>query len=52
MELGEQRDQLLEMAANWDRMAADHAAFIQMHPELALGGEHAEEERRDQPQGS
>ncbi|MDB5437917.1 MAG: hypothetical protein JWM33_344, partial [Caulobacteraceae bacterium] len=34
MDLGEHRDQLLEMAANWERMADDRAALIKNHPEL------------------
>jgi hypothetical protein len=41
--VGEQRDQLLEMAATWDRLAAERAELIQRHPDLALTGEHAEE---------
>lgn len=43
MESGEQREQLLNMAAQWERMAADRAALIQRHPELAIAGEHEEE---------
>jgi hypothetical protein len=39
----EQRDQLLEMATVWDKLAADRSELIQRHPELALGGEHKEE---------
>jgi hypothetical protein len=40
---GEQRDQLLEMAATWERLAAERAELIRRHPELALAGERAEE---------
>jgi glutamine synthetase adenylyltransferase len=40
---GEQRDQLLEMAATWERLAEDRAALVKGHPELAVDGE-AEEE--------
>ncbi len=43
---GEQRDQLLEMAATWDNLAAERAAFIQRHPELAMPEEQAEEDAR------
>jgi hypothetical protein len=46
MESGEQRDQLLEMATNWERMAAERAELIQRYPELALSGEHEEEQNR------
>jgi hypothetical protein len=45
MESGEQRDQLLAMAAHWDQLATDRVALITQHPELARDGEHAEEER-------
>ena len=40
---GEQRDQLLEMAATWDKLAAERSELISRHPDLALVGEHAEE---------
>lgn len=40
---GEQRDQLLEMAATWDNLAKERSALVQRHPELALHGEHQEE---------
>jgi hypothetical protein len=43
MESGEQREQLMNMAAQWERMAADRAALIHRHPELAHDGEHEEE---------
>ncbi|MDB5441717.1 MAG: hypothetical protein JWP86_2779 [Phenylobacterium sp.] len=43
MELGEQRDQLLNMARHWENLAKDRTALIGLHPELALDGEHAEE---------
>ena len=45
MEHGEQRDQLLEMAATWDRLAAERSELVRRHPELALEGEHHEEAR-------
>ncbi|HEX8164905.1 MAG TPA: hypothetical protein VF601_03860 [Beijerinckiaceae bacterium] len=41
---GPQRDQLLEMAATWDRLAEERAALVQRHPELAIAGEAEEEE--------
>ena len=40
----EQRGQMLEMAEHWERLAADRAALIQKHPELAHKGEQEEEE--------
>jgi hypothetical protein len=40
---GAQRDQLLEMAANWDKLAADRSELVRRHPELALRDEHKEE---------
>jgi hypothetical protein len=47
MEQGEQRDQLLEMAATWDRLAAERADLIRRHPDLALAGERTEEAGSD-----
>jgi len=47
MDLGPQRDQLLAMAAQWERMADDRAELIKRHPELAQEGEEEEEKRRD-----
>lgn len=40
---GVQRDQLLEMANTWERLAADRSELIQRHPEIAMTGEHHEE---------
>ena len=40
---GDQRDQLLEMAATWERLAGDRSDFIRRHPELASKDEHDEE---------
>ena len=40
---GQQRDQLVEMAATWERLAEDRAALVKRHPKLAVDGE-AEEE--------
>ena len=45
MEHGEQRSQLLEMAATWDKLAAERSELIRKHPELAMEGEHPEETR-------
>lgn len=39
----EQRTQLLEMAAHWEQLAADRAALIERHPEIAEDGEHDEQ---------
>ena len=36
----EQRDRLLEMAATWDKLAAERADLIRRHPELALEDDH------------
>jgi hypothetical protein len=40
---GEQRKQILAMAANWEQLAAERSDLIRRHPELALEGEHREE---------
>jgi hypothetical protein len=40
---GVQRDQLIEMAETWDKLAIERAELIQRHPELALDGERPEE---------
>lgn len=47
---GEQRDQLLEMAATWERLAEERADLVRRHPELAVDGE-AEEEAGSQRRG-
>src|SRR4051812_20894367 len=46
---GEQRDQLLEMAATWERLAAERSELARRHPELGVAGEVDEELRRSQP---
>ena len=46
---GEQRDQLLEMAATWERLAAERSELVRRHPELALSGERAEGAGNGQP---
>ena len=43
MEQGDHRDQLLEMAATWDRLALERSELVRRHPELAMEGEQAEE---------
>ncbi len=40
---GEQREQLLEMAATWERLASERSDLVRRHPELALDGEGQEE---------
>ena len=37
------RDQLLEMAATWDKLAVDRSAWVRRHPEFAIDDEHREE---------
>ena len=36
---GIQREQLVEMAATWERLAEERSELVQRHPELALDGE-------------
>ena len=43
MDSGEHRDQLLEMAQTWERLADERSSLVRRHPELALEGEHSEE---------
>ncbi len=43
MDQGDQRDQLLEMAATWERLADERSELIRKNPDLALTGEHQEE---------
>ncbi len=42
MELGEQRDQLLQLAAHWETLAEERLQLVRRHPELALAGEREE----------
>src|SRR5579884_3585019 len=35
MELGEQREQLMRMAAHWEQLARDRLTMIKLHPEIA-----------------
>jgi hypothetical protein len=44
---GEQRDQLLEMAATWDKLALERSELVRKQPDLALHGEQAEEAAAD-----
>ena len=46
MPAGKDREQLLEMAARWDNLAAERLERVRRHPELAVNGEHAEELQR------
>ncbi len=46
MDVGEHRDQLLEMAGTWERLADERSELIRRHPEMALLGEHDEEARQ------
>lgn len=39
-----QREQLLAMAEHWDKLAADRVELIRRHPDMAVVGEHEEEE--------
>jgi hypothetical protein len=43
MQQGEHDDQLLEMAATWERLAVECSELVRRHPELAVVGEHAEQ---------
>jgi hypothetical protein len=43
MEQGDHREQLLEMAATWERLAAERSELVRRRPELGLEGEHQEE---------
>ena len=46
MEQGEHRDQLLAMAATWDKLAEERSDLVRRNPELALTGERQEEAGR------
>jgi hypothetical protein len=46
MEHGEQRNQLLEMAATWEKLANERSDLVRRHPELAMEGEQREESDR------
>jgi hypothetical protein len=46
MEQAPQREQLLEMADHWEKLAQDRVALITNHPELAHAGEQEEEAQR------
>jgi 2-oxo-4-hydroxy-4-carboxy--5-ureidoimidazoline (OHCU) decarboxylase len=43
MDSAQQREQLLQMAEHWEKLAEDRVALIRAHPELAHTGEHDEE---------
>lgn len=44
MDSGEQREQLLRMAAHWERLAKDRSELVERHPELAAEMERAEDQ--------
>ncbi len=46
MKPGPQRDQLLEMARTWEKLAVERSDLVRRHPELAIEGEHEEEAKR------
>jgi hypothetical protein len=46
MKPGPQRDQLLEMARTWEKLAAERSDLVRRHPELAIEDEHEEEAKR------
>ena len=35
MDVGEHRDQLLEMAATWDKLADERSEMVKRHPEVS-----------------
>jgi hypothetical protein len=43
MDSPEQRQQILEMAEHWEKLATDRVALLGRHPELAHDGERDEE---------
>jgi hypothetical protein len=49
MESAPQREQLIEMAEHWEKLARDRLALIAKHPDLAHDGEHEEEHRGGAP---
>ena len=51
MDVGEHRDQLLQMAATWERLANERSELVRRHPEMALLGESDEEHKRRKAAG-
>lgn len=50
MDLDENREQMLSLAAHWEQLARDREDLLRRHPELDEHGEPEEtEERRDSP---
>ena len=43
---GEHRDQLLDIAETWDKLAQDRSDLVRRHPDLGRPAEHSEEMRR------
>jgi hypothetical protein len=46
MAQGEQRDQLLEMAHTWDKLAEERSELVHRRPDLTLDSEHEEGHQR------
>jgi hypothetical protein len=46
MEFGDQREQLLSMAAHWEKLAEDRLTLVQLHPEIAEEEAQAEKARQ------
>jgi hypothetical protein len=49
MEFGDQREQLLRMAAHWEQLAKDRLTLVALHPEIAKEEEDAETRARLAP---
>jgi hypothetical protein len=43
MDLCEHRDQLLEMALNWDKLARERSELVARHPELGVASQSAQD---------
>jgi hypothetical protein len=43
MDSADQRQQLIDMAEHWEKLAVDRVDLIRRHPELAQPNEHEEE---------
>ena len=47
MEFGDQREQLLRMAAHWEQLATDRLTLVRQHPEIARDEAEDEAVERD-----
>lgn len=47
---GQHRDQLLEMAATWQKLAEERSELVLRHPNLGAEGEHDEEVGQSRPE--